>query len=113
MNDDDTDLESLLESKESNPAIEEALRNHRRLQDELLYDRTDFLRARVDEVDKCKLQIHRLVEGHKFAISKKLKDTDLVAKRGILTPKVRLISVILTTLSFYLTFRNFMQLCAR
>ncbi len=51
----------------------------------LLKERTSYLQSRVDEVEACKVQISRLVDGYRYALIKQLRDADLLFKRASLS----------------------------
>jgi hypothetical protein len=54
----------------------------------LVKERTAYLQSRIDEVEACKLQISRLVDGYRYAMIKQLQEADLLFKRAMLSPIV-------------------------
>jgi hypothetical protein len=57
----------------------------------LIKERTAYLQSRIDEVEACKLQISRLVDGYRYALIKQLQEADLLFKRATLSPVVSIV----------------------
>lgn len=53
-----------------------------------LAKRTSYLKSRVEEVDRCKIQVLRLADNFKHYKAKHLQVADVSYKRHQLTPKV-------------------------
>jgi hypothetical protein len=50
--------------------------------------RAEFLKSRIDEVDRCKIQVLLLIDGFKLFSKNGLNESDLIYKRNALTYQV-------------------------
>jgi hypothetical protein len=54
-----------------------------------LQQRTEFLQARIDEVQECKGIVQLLVESYTYAFKHQLQEEDLLLRRAVLSREVR------------------------
>ena len=54
-----------------------------------LQERSAFLASLIKQVTECTAQVNRLNDGHKYAVAKNLRESDLIYERANLSNKVR------------------------